>query len=155
MRHARSGKKLGRDSSHRRALYSNLAGALIQHGRIERNPHSERAVLARDSAESRLGARRDEQRIAPVEKLPIGRALRRERDDHARSGSGSRLDCELATIARAAEHDSVRLNGRTLRSGKVSDDRRESDSEPDDAFEPGGHAESYGTAPGSQRRSIG
>ena len=34
MRHAKSGKKLGRDSSHRKALYSNLAGALITHGRI-------------------------------------------------------------------------------------------------------------------------
>ena len=35
MRHRRSGKKLGRDSAHRRALYSNLAGALIEHGRIK------------------------------------------------------------------------------------------------------------------------
>jgi len=35
MRHQRSGKKLGRDSAHRKALYSNLAGALIEHGRIE------------------------------------------------------------------------------------------------------------------------
>src|SRR4026207_1376705 len=35
MRHARSGKKLGRDSAHRRALYSNRAGALIEHGRIK------------------------------------------------------------------------------------------------------------------------
>ena len=35
MRHARSGKKLGRDSAHRKALYSNLAGALIDHGRIQ------------------------------------------------------------------------------------------------------------------------
>ena len=35
MRHARTGKKLGRDSAHRRALYSNLAGALFEHGRIK------------------------------------------------------------------------------------------------------------------------
>ena len=35
MRHARTGKKLGRDSAHRKALYSNLAGALIEHGRIK------------------------------------------------------------------------------------------------------------------------
>ena len=35
MRHQRKGKKLGRDSAHRKALYSNLAGALITHGRIE------------------------------------------------------------------------------------------------------------------------
>ena len=35
MRHHRAGKKLGRDSSHRKALYANLAGALIEHGRIK------------------------------------------------------------------------------------------------------------------------
>ncbi len=34
MRHHRSGRKLGRDSAHRKALYSNLTGALIEHGRI-------------------------------------------------------------------------------------------------------------------------
>src|ERR671910_1513924 len=34
MRHQRAGKKLGRDPEHRRALYANLAGALIEHGRI-------------------------------------------------------------------------------------------------------------------------
>jgi large subunit ribosomal protein L17 len=35
VRHHRSGRKLGRDASHRRALYANLAGALIEHGRIK------------------------------------------------------------------------------------------------------------------------
>jgi large subunit ribosomal protein L17 len=44
MRHARSGKKLGRDSAHRRALYSNLAGALIEHGRIETTAAKAKAV---------------------------------------------------------------------------------------------------------------
>lgn len=34
MRHKRSGRKLGRDASHRKALYSNLTGSLIEHGRI-------------------------------------------------------------------------------------------------------------------------
>ena len=34
MRHQRAGKKLGRDSAHRKALYANLAGALIEHGRM-------------------------------------------------------------------------------------------------------------------------
>ena len=34
MRHRRTGRKLGRDSAHRKALYGNLAGALIEHGRI-------------------------------------------------------------------------------------------------------------------------
>jgi large subunit ribosomal protein L17 len=35
MRHRRSGRKLGRDASHRKALYANLASALIEHGRIK------------------------------------------------------------------------------------------------------------------------
>jgi large subunit ribosomal protein L17 len=34
VRHQRSGRKLGRDSAHRKALYANLSCALIEHGRI-------------------------------------------------------------------------------------------------------------------------
>ncbi|HWH55871.1 MAG TPA: 50S ribosomal protein L17 [Gaiellaceae bacterium] len=34
MRHRRSGRKLGRDASHRKALYANLTASLIEHGRI-------------------------------------------------------------------------------------------------------------------------
>jgi large subunit ribosomal protein L17 len=35
MRHQKAGRKLGRTSAHRKALYANLAGALIEHGRIK------------------------------------------------------------------------------------------------------------------------
>ena len=35
MRHRKSGRKLGRDSSHRKALFSNLVASLVTHGRIE------------------------------------------------------------------------------------------------------------------------
>jgi large subunit ribosomal protein L17 len=35
VRHRKSGRKLGRDSAQRKALYSNLASALIEHGRIK------------------------------------------------------------------------------------------------------------------------
>ena len=34
MRHQKRGRKLGRDSAHRKALYANLTAELIQHGRI-------------------------------------------------------------------------------------------------------------------------
>jgi large subunit ribosomal protein L17 len=34
MRHRRKGRKLGRDASHRKALFSNMAGSLFEHGRI-------------------------------------------------------------------------------------------------------------------------
>ena len=35
MRHHKSGRKLGRNSAQRKALYANLASALIEHGRIK------------------------------------------------------------------------------------------------------------------------
>jgi large subunit ribosomal protein L17 len=35
VRHRRAGRKLGRDASHRKALYANLTSALIEHGRIK------------------------------------------------------------------------------------------------------------------------
>lgn len=35
MRHRRTGRKLGRDAAHRDAMFMNLAGALITHGRIK------------------------------------------------------------------------------------------------------------------------
>ena len=44
MRHHRSGRKLGRDASHRKALYANLAGALIEHGRIKTTVTKAKAV---------------------------------------------------------------------------------------------------------------
>jgi large subunit ribosomal protein L17 len=34
VRHRRTGRKFGRDSAHRKALFSNLAGSLFEHGRI-------------------------------------------------------------------------------------------------------------------------
>jgi large subunit ribosomal protein L17 len=44
MRHHRSGKKLGRDSSHRKALYANLTSSLIEHGRIRTTETKAKAV---------------------------------------------------------------------------------------------------------------
>ena len=35
MRHRKAGRKLGRDAAQRKALYANLAAALIEHGRIK------------------------------------------------------------------------------------------------------------------------
>jgi large subunit ribosomal protein L17 len=35
MRHRKSGRKLGRDASHRAALFDNLVTSLLTHGRIE------------------------------------------------------------------------------------------------------------------------
>ncbi|MDX6412171.1 MAG: large subunit ribosomal protein [Gaiellaceae bacterium] len=59
MRHHRSGKKLGRDSAHRRALYSNLAGALIEHGRIKTTQAKAKAVKPFAEQMITLGKRGD------------------------------------------------------------------------------------------------
>ena len=59
MRHARSGKKLGRDSAHRRALYANLACALIEHGRIRTTEAKAKAVKPFAEKMITLGRRGD------------------------------------------------------------------------------------------------
>ena len=59
MRHHRSGKKLGRDSAHRKALYSNLAGALIEHGRIKTTEAKAKAVKPFAEQMITLGKRGD------------------------------------------------------------------------------------------------
>ena len=59
MRHRRAGKKLGRDSAHRKALYSNLAGALIEHGRIKTTVAKAKAVKPFAEQMITLGRRGD------------------------------------------------------------------------------------------------
>ncbi len=59
MRHQRSGKKLGRDPAHRKALYSNLAGALIEHGRIQTTEAKAKAVKPFAEKMITLGKRGD------------------------------------------------------------------------------------------------
>jgi len=59
VRHARTGKKLGRDSAHRKALYSNLAGALIEHGRIRTTVTKAKAVKPIAEQMITLGRRGD------------------------------------------------------------------------------------------------
>jgi len=59
VRHARAGKKLGRDAAHRKALYSNLAGALIEHGRIQTTEAKAKAVKPFAEKMITLGKRGD------------------------------------------------------------------------------------------------
>jgi large subunit ribosomal protein L17 len=59
MRHRRAGKKLGRDSAHRKSLYSNLAGALIEHGRIKTTVAKAKAVKPFAEQMITLGKRGD------------------------------------------------------------------------------------------------
>jgi large subunit ribosomal protein L17 len=59
MRHARTGKKLGRDSSHRKALYANLTCSLIEHGRIKTTEAKAKAVKPMAEQMITLGRRGD------------------------------------------------------------------------------------------------
>jgi large subunit ribosomal protein L17 len=59
MRHGRTGKKLGRDSAHRRALYANLACSLIEHGRIRTTEAKAKAVKPYAEKMITLGRRGD------------------------------------------------------------------------------------------------
>jgi large subunit ribosomal protein L17 len=59
MRHHRAGKKLGRDASHRKALYANLAGSLIEHGRIRTTVAKAKAVKPFAEQMITLGKRGD------------------------------------------------------------------------------------------------
>jgi large subunit ribosomal protein L17 len=59
MRHAKTGKKLGRDSAHRKALYANLACSLIEHGRIRTTEAKAKAVKPYAEKMITLGRRGD------------------------------------------------------------------------------------------------
>ena len=59
MRHHRTGKKLGRDSAHRKALYANLACALVEHGRIKTTVTKAKAVKPFAEQMITLGKRGD------------------------------------------------------------------------------------------------
>ena len=59
MRHGMQGRKLGRDSSHRKAMYANLACSLIEHGRIKTTEAKAKAVKPYAEKLITLGRRGD------------------------------------------------------------------------------------------------
>jgi large subunit ribosomal protein L17 len=59
MRHRRAGRKLGRSASERKSLYSGLAAALIEHGRIKTTEAKAKAVRPIAEQMITLGRRGD------------------------------------------------------------------------------------------------
>src|SRR3954466_9103910 len=59
MRHQKRGRKLGRDSAHRKALYANLTSQLITHGRIRTTLAKEKEVRPVAEQMITLGKRGD------------------------------------------------------------------------------------------------
>jgi large subunit ribosomal protein L17 len=79
VRHQRAGRKLGRDSAQRKALYSNLAGALIEHGRIKTTEAKAKEVRPIVEQMITLGKRGDvhahRQAVAFLRSKPIAHRL--------------------------------------------------------------------------------
>ncbi len=79
MRHQRAGKKLGRDASHRRALYANLACSLFEHGRIRTTEAKAKAVKPFAEQMITLGKRGDlaaqRHAVAVLRSKPLVRKL--------------------------------------------------------------------------------
>jgi large subunit ribosomal protein L17 len=97
VRHHRAGKKLGRDSAHRKALYANLACSLIEHGRIRTTEAKAKAVKPFAEQMITLGKRGDlaARRLA-ISELRSQHVVRRLFDDVAprfadRPGGYSRI----------------------------------------------------------------
>ena len=79
MRHQRAGRKLGRDSAHRKALYANLASALIEHGRIKTTEAKAKEVRPIVEQMITLGKRGDvsaqRQAVAFLRSKPVAHML--------------------------------------------------------------------------------
>jgi large subunit ribosomal protein L17 len=66
MRHGMNGRKLGRDSSHRKAMYANLACSLFEHGRIKTTEAKAKSVKPYAEKMITLGRRGDLHEIVKV-----------------------------------------------------------------------------------------
>jgi large subunit ribosomal protein L17 len=79
VRHQRAGRKLGRDSAHRKALYANLASALIEHGRIKTTEAKAKEVRPIVEQMITLGKRGDvsaqRQAVAFLRSKPVAHTL--------------------------------------------------------------------------------
>jgi large subunit ribosomal protein L17 len=79
VRHQKAGRKLGRDSAHRKALYSNLAGALIEHGRVRTTEAKAKEVRPIVEKMITLGKRGDvhahRQAVAFLRSKPVAHKL--------------------------------------------------------------------------------
>jgi large subunit ribosomal protein L17 len=79
LRHQKAGRKLGRDSAHRKALYANLAVALIEHGRIKTTVAKAKEVRPVAEQMITLGKRGDvaahRQAVAFLRSKPVAHKL--------------------------------------------------------------------------------
>jgi len=79
MRHQKRGRKLGRDSAHRKSLYANLTSELIQHGSIRTTLAKAKEVRPVAEQMITLGKRGDlharRQAVAFLRQKPVVKSL--------------------------------------------------------------------------------
>ena len=110
MRHQVSGRKYGRNTPHRRAMFRNLAGNLVLHGRIETT--DAKAKELRRVAERLItrALRLGDELTADVAKLPeADRAGVLARRLHAQRGVASFLPKQLAKTLPGGDVEEVDL----------------------------------------------
>ena len=85
MRHRKAGRKFGRKSPHRKALFSNLVASLVTHGRIETTTAKAKELrgIAEPTIHWAVGvsdlSAKDPEKLAPLEKARLTHAVRMAR----------------------------------------------------------------------------
>ena len=104
MRHQRKGRKLGRDAAHRKALYANLTGALVTHGRIKTTLAKAQGGAAGRREDGHARQARRPPRAPPGDRVPAledRRARRCSRRSHRASRSARAATRASSSSARA------------------------------------------------------
>jgi large subunit ribosomal protein L17 len=102
MRHLKAGRKLGRKSAHRKAMYSNMVAALVTHGKIETT--EAKAKELRSIADSTINwgvgvtdlLAKDRKKLSDIERIRIVHAKRMARRVLKDEGALERLFDEVA-----------------------------------------------------------
>ncbi|MCX5744571.1 MAG: 50S ribosomal protein L17 [Proteobacteria bacterium] len=125
MRHRKSGRKLGRNSSHRTALFNNLVTALLTHGRIETT--EAKAKELRKFAEAAITWSVDVHPLiakgdaaTPAEKAKLVHARRRARLTVMTDEAMQRLFGDIATHFAAGKGGYTRVLKTRVRKGDAA-----------------------------------
>jgi large subunit ribosomal protein L17 len=125
MRHRKSGRKLGRKSSHRTALFNNLVTSLLTHGRIETTEAKAKELRGFADATIQWGisvhalvAKGDQ--VTPAERAKIIHAKRMARQTVKTRGALERLFAEIGPHFAARKGGYTRLLKTRVRRGDAA-----------------------------------
>jgi len=125
MRHRNSGRKLGRTSSHRKALYNNLVTSLLTHGRIETTEAKAKelrrfadATITLSTSVNALVAKGD--KATPAERAKILHARRQARQTVKTPDALARLFSEIGPHFAARKGGYTRILKTRVRKGDAA-----------------------------------